>query len=93
MMPTCPRTNSPAFYVIRITGVLDEQWSGYLGGLSIATDQPGEDAASVITTLTGQLIDQAALMGVLNTLYDYQYTLLSVERQSDEQSQSESKQN
>ena len=47
----------------------------------------------IITTLKGQLIDQAALMGVLNTLYDYQYTLLSVAHQSGGQSESEPEQN
>jgi hypothetical protein len=30
--------------------------------------------------LRGELIDQAALMGVLNTLYDLGYTLLKLER-------------
>lgn len=93
MMPTSYRTDSPAFYEIRIAGILDEHWSGYLGGLSITTAQSGEDEALVITTLKGQLIDQTALMGVLNTLYDYQYLLLAVARQCGGQSESEHEQN
>ncbi len=34
----------------------------------------------IVTTLSGELIDQAALMGVLNSLYDMGYPLLKVER-------------
>ena len=34
----------------------------------------------VITTLTGELVDQAALIGVLSSLYDLGYALLKVER-------------
>jgi hypothetical protein len=35
-----------------------------------------------VTTLRGELIDQAALMGVLNTLYDLGFVLLKVERKA-----------
>jgi hypothetical protein len=59
--------DSPAVYVIRVSGILDEKWSDYLGG---------------ITILEGELIDQAALLGVLNALYDYHYPLISVERRN-----------
>jgi hypothetical protein len=33
-----------------------------------------------VTTLTGEVSDQAALMGVLSTLYDMGFPLLKVER-------------
>jgi hypothetical protein len=36
-----------------------------------------------VTTLTGELIDMAALMGVLNTVYDLGFTLLKVQRLAD----------
>jgi hypothetical protein len=45
-------------------------------GISSTRRQGG----SIVTTLTGELIDQAALMGVLNSLYDMGYPLLKVER-------------
>ena len=32
-----------------------------------------------MTTLTGQLIDQSALIGVINSLYDFGYPILLVE--------------
>ena len=58
----------PATYRIGIMGTLDEKWSDYCGGMRIehhiALDQ------YPITILTGRLTDQAALIGVINTLYD-----------------------
>lgn len=48
-----------------------------LGGVKIFTVTEGGRS---ITTLSGPLIDQAALLGVINTLYDLHLTLLSVER-------------
>jgi hypothetical protein len=35
-----------------------------------------------VTTLSGQVMDQAALMGLLNSLYDLGFSLLSVEHQA-----------
>ena len=64
-------------YCIRVCGHLDESWSERLGGLRI-TAISGEDKGSV-TELSGQVRDQAALAGVLNTLYELHLTLLSVE--------------
>jgi hypothetical protein len=69
---------TPARYRIRVKGTLDPSWSGRLGGMSITTTEQGNEAP--VTTLTGRLLDQAALLGVLNTLYDYYHSpLLSVE--------------
>jgi hypothetical protein len=44
----------------------------------------------VITVLSGELVDQAALMGVLNAVYDLGHTLLKVERLAEKQSPAES---
>ena len=67
----------PATYCIRVAGFLDQTWSDRLAGLEIACDEgPGRKA---VTTLSGLLIDQAALFGVLNALYDMRLPLLSVE--------------
>jgi len=70
----------PAVYRITIWGFLGEDWSDRLGSMTITNSQPTERA--VETTLFGQLTDQSALMGVLNTLYDMGYSLLLVERVS-----------
>ena len=67
----------PAFYRIQVQGAVDERYSDFLGGLVIqAVDHVGEFP---VTTLYGRLIDQAALMGVLNTLINSMHLpLLSV---------------
>ena len=80
-----PQMDSPAFYTIRVAGLLEERWSDYLGGLAITTAEPGQGKAKPITTLEGQLLDQAALFGVLNALYNYHCPLISVECRSAEQ--------
>jgi hypothetical protein len=71
--------NKPGIYVIRVAGGLDAQWSDRLGGLTIAESGTAGDDAAPIVELTGWLADQAALYGVLNTLYDNRYPLLSVQ--------------
>lgn len=68
--------NGPGIYLIRVAGRLDARWAERLGGLRMAAQVEGE---ALNTELTGYLADQAALYGVLNTLYDYRYPLLYVE--------------
>ena len=71
------KIDKPATYCIRVVGYLDENWSARLGGLKIeSTDQKSRKA---VTTLSGPIIDQAALFGVLKALYDMRLPLLSVE--------------
>ena len=70
--------DQPAFYRIQVQGYLGQHWSESLAGLTISVS--GERDQSV-TTLSGEVLDQAALMGVLNGLYGMGYTLLSVEYQ------------
>lgn len=72
------RIDSPSRYRISIQGVLSAEWSDRLGGLRIVTFE-SEDSDPV-TVLSGDVIDQAALLGVLNALYDLRYPLLSVQR-------------
>ena len=71
--------NKPGIYVIRVAGGLDTKWSDRLGGLTIVESGTTGDDAVPIVELTGWLADQAALYGVLNTLYDYHYPLLYVQ--------------
>ncbi|NIS83349.1 MAG: hypothetical protein GTO14_24845, partial [Anaerolineales bacterium] len=44
-------------YQIRIKGHLDDQWSEWLGGLTFAQHPDGT------TTLSGEIVDRAALYG------------------------------
>lgn len=66
-----------ASYCIRVIGNLDESWSDRLGGLTIRSSS--QEGKQTITTLSGSIIDQAALFGVLKALYDMRLPLLSVE--------------
>lgn len=71
------KIDKPATYCIQVVGHLDENWSERLGGLKIITSS--QQGIKAVTTLSGQIIDQAALFGVLKALYDMRLPLLSVE--------------
>ncbi|MGW8226852.1 MAG: hypothetical protein ACWGOY_14010, partial [Anaerolineales bacterium] len=69
--------DKPATYCIQVVGYLDQSWSNRLGGMTITvSSRAGKEKVS---TLTGAMIDQAALFGVLKALYDMHLPLLSVE--------------
>jgi hypothetical protein len=61
-------------YEIRIKGHLDEQWADWFGGLMVTLKEDGD------TLLTGPVIDQAALYGLLKKVRDLGMPLLSVNR-------------
>ena len=61
-------------YQIRVPGELDESWSDWLAGMTMAVESEGEDPP--VTTLTGT-VDQAALHGVLRRLYSLGLPLIS----------------
>ena len=69
----------PAVYSIRIIGHLDKSWSQRLSGLNILPFNSTHTEGMEMTTLTGELVDQAALIGVLNALYNLRLTIWSVE--------------
>ena len=71
------RLHTPATYCLRLKGTLDQSWSEQLGGMTIATVKI--EGGGHVTTLTGRLLDQAALLGVLNSVYNLGLPLLSVE--------------
>ena len=71
------RMENQARYHIQVQGILDPSWGGRLGGLEITSTKV--EGTTPLTTLRGDLHDQAALMGVLNTLYDLRLPLLSVQ--------------
>lgn len=59
-------------YQIRLQGHLGRQWATWFEGLTITLDESGE------TVLTGPVIDQAALYGLLRKVRDVGLPLLSV---------------
>ena len=72
----------PANYSITVEGRLTDNWSDCLGSMSITKSSSGD--GSVITTLEGQVRDQADLFGVLNTLYELHLPLLTVKNLSND---------
>ena len=66
----------PATYRICVKGSVPENWSDRLGGMTITEDQEAEHPVAI---LHGQLLDQAALLGVLSALYSLHLPLVSVE--------------
>ena len=62
----------PTIYHIRIKGHLGGQWSDWFGGLSITLEDNGD------TLLTGPVVDQAALHGLLRKVRDLGMPLLLV---------------
>jgi hypothetical protein len=67
-----------ATYQIKVQGRLDERWTHWFDGMSIAFEQ-AEDG-STVTALTGSVLDQAALYGLINRMRDLGLSLISVGR-------------
>ena len=66
-------SGGPAWYEIRVAGVLDSRWAAWFNGLQISGQ--GDE-----TVICGLLADQAALHGVLTKVRDLGLCLLSVRR-------------
>jgi hypothetical protein len=62
----------PGIYEIRIKGHLDDRWAAWFEGLTITLEDNGD------TLLTGPVIDQAALHGLLKKVRDLGLPLVSV---------------
>ena len=65
-----------AIYKIKVEGVLKENWIEKFQGLKISIER--SLSGKSISVLTGKINDQSALSGLLNMLYDYNLTILSV---------------
>ena len=63
---------APRVYQIRLEGHLGRQWTEWFDGLTITLEDNGD------TILTGPVIDQAALHGLLRKVRDLGIPLLSV---------------
>lgn len=70
--------NSSALYTIQVQGVLDPNWADSLGGMQILNYNAEGRSDMPVTTLIGDVIDQAALAGILSTVYMLGMPLLSV---------------
>ena len=64
----------PGLYEIRLKGHLNAQWAEWFESLTLKLEDNGD------TLLTGQVVDQAALYGLLRKVRDLGVPLLSVNR-------------
>ena len=68
------RLDQPMVYQIRVKGHLGPQWTDWFGGLTITLEDNG------YTLLTGPVVDQAALHGLLRKVRDLGMPLISAIR-------------
>ena len=67
------KMDQPADYEIQVSGLLDDSWSEWFGGLRIKAQQDR-------TWLQGTLPDQSALLGILGLIHNLGLVILSVKR-------------
>ena len=66
--------DQPMVYQIRIKGHLGPRWTDWFGGMTITLEENGD------TLLTGPVVDQAALHGLLTKVRDLRMPLMSAIR-------------
>ena len=69
-----PDPNQPMVYQIRLKSHLDSDWMDWFEGLTITLEKNGH------TLVTGPVVDQAALYGLLKKIRDLGISLISVNR-------------
>lgn len=69
-----PQRPEAGRYEIRLTGQLDAHWTAWFDGLTVTHDADGT------TVISGPIVDQAALHGVLQRVRDLGLPLVSVIR-------------
>jgi hypothetical protein len=70
--------DQPGVYCIRVQGVLDQRWMEYFEEMAIGFETSADGKQIIV--LTGCLLDQAAVHGVLQKLYNLGFPLISVEK-------------
>jgi hypothetical protein len=65
------KLDQPMVYQIRVKGHLGRQWTNWFEGLTITLEDNGD------TILTGPVVDQAALHGLLRKVRDLGMPLIS----------------
>lgn len=70
--------DGPAAYQITVLGTIMSSWSERLEGMAV--NRLILEDGTTYTVLTGDLADQAALTGVLNTIYELHLPLVAVNK-------------
>ena len=75
-------SNQPVVYEIRIAGHLPPHWSEWFEGFSVTPEPDGT------TLLSGPVVDQAALYGLLKKVRDAGLTLIAINQITSKQEKS-----
>ena len=67
---------SPAVFLIEVKGKIDKSLSDMLGVLKISYDPI--DEKTTVSRIKVKVLDQTALMGILNTLYEMRLPIVSI---------------
>jgi len=70
--------NEGGSYEIRIKGHLNARWADWFDGLTLTQESDGT------TLLTGSVVDQAALHGLLTKVRDLGLPLIAVQRRTEQ---------
>ena len=65
-------------YQITVEGKINPSWSDWFGGMQVVSRKEADDMQ--ISILSGVLVDQVALRGILNRLWDLNLTVRSVQQ-------------
>ncbi len=68
--------NLPAYYKICVRGRITHSWLDRFEDMAITSNVEAD--GTVVTTLVGELPDQAALVGVINSLHDLRLAVLCI---------------
>lgn len=85
-LETQPDANGPAVYQIRVRSHLGSGWADWFEGLTITLEENGD------TLLTGPIVDQSALHGLLKKVRDLGMSLVSVNQVEPEPADAENAQ-
>jgi hypothetical protein len=66
----------PAVYKIVVQGEIDDSWADRLYDMQINVER--KKGKPIISSVVGEINDQSALSGILNTFYELQMTVISV---------------
>jgi hypothetical protein len=72
------QSNEGGSYEIRLKGHLNARWADWFDGLALTRESDGT------TVLSGSVVDQAALHGLLGKVRDLGLPLIAVNRRSDQ---------
>jgi len=72
------QTNEGGSYEIRLKGHLNARWADWFDGLTLTRESDGT------TLLSGPIVDQAALYGLLGKVRDLGLPLIAVNRRRDQ---------